>query len=198
MPPPDQVLRADAARNYERIVVAAERAFEEIGPAATLEEVARRAGVGVATVYRRFRNRDQLVRAVFARAFVAIELAAVETDDPWQDLLHFLHATVDVLAGRQAVLALAREVDSIDVRLLDRCEHLVGGLLRRARAAGVTRPELEPRDVAAVVVMALAVVRPDDVGGADRRRYLALLTDGLRPAPTALPPAATLPSRCRA
>ena len=59
-------LRLDAARNQERIVAAAAAAFAELGGDVTLDEVARRAGVGVATVYRRFRNRDQLVRAVVA------------------------------------------------------------------------------------------------------------------------------------
>ncbi|APU13246.1 MULTISPECIES: TetR/AcrR family transcriptional regulator [Actinoalloteichus] len=189
--PHEQVLRADAARNYERIVVAAGRAFEEAGPAVTLEEVARRAGVGVATVYRRFRSRDQLVRAVFTHLLTEVEPAAVETDDPWQDLVGFLHATVDVLAGREVILALAREADSIDVRVFDRCVRLISRLVQRAVAAGLVRPELEARDVAAVIVMILAVVHPDDVDGADRRRYLTLLTDGLRPAPTTLPPAST-------
>ena len=106
-----QGLRADAARNYERIVVAAGQAFEEAGSAVTLEEVARRAGVGVATVYRRFRNREQLVRAVFQHIVTTeIEPAmAVETDDPWHDLVTSLEATVEVLAGRKVVLAIARE-----------------------------------------------------------------------------------------
>jgi AcrR family transcriptional regulator len=187
-----QGLRADAARNYERIVVAAGRAFEEAGPAVTLEEVARRAGVGVATVYRRFRNRDQLVRAVFRHLVTEIEPAtAVETDDPWRDLVSSLEATVDVLAGRQVVLALARETDAVDVESLHRFVHLMDRPLRRAADAGLVRPELKPRDLAAVTVMALATVHPGDPDGADRRRYLALLIDGLRPSPTTLPPPST-------
>jgi AcrR family transcriptional regulator len=188
-----QGLRVDAARNYERIVVAAGQAFEEIGPAVTLEEVARRADVGVATVYRRFRNRDQLVRAVFDRILIVeIEPAtAVETDDPWRDLADALEATVDVFAGRQVLLALARETEALDVETFHRYVRSVGRPLHRAMAAGVVRPELEARDLAAVVVMALATVHPVDPNGADRRRYLALLLDGLRPAPTTLPPPST-------
>jgi hypothetical protein len=61
-------------------------------------------------------------------------------------------------------------------------------VLHRALAAGLVRPELVARDLAAVVVMALATVHDRDPVGADRRRYLALLLDGLRPAPTTLPP----------
>jgi AcrR family transcriptional regulator len=186
-------LRVDAARNYERIVVAADLAFEEAGPGVTLEEVARRAGVGIATVYRRFRNRDQLVRAVFEHVLTAeIEPSvAVQTDDPWLDLVGSLEATVEVLAGRQVILALARETDAVDVESLHRYVRSMERLLGRARDAGVVRPELEGRDLAAVVVMALATAHAGDPAGADRRRYLALLVDGLRPAPATLPPPST-------
>jgi AcrR family transcriptional regulator len=183
-------LRIDAARNHERILMAAGRAFEELGPSVSLEEVARRAGVGVATVYRRFRNRDQLVRAVFEHVFTTeIEpAAAVETDDPWRDLVRTLEATVDALAGRRVVLELAHEAAAIDVGTVDKYLRSMGRLLGRAAEAGLVRPELLARDLAAVVVMALATVHADDPAGADRRRYLALLVDGLRPAPGTLPP----------
>ncbi|GAA3041051.1 helix-turn-helix domain-containing protein [Streptosporangium longisporum] len=184
-------LRSDAARNHERIVVAAGHAFEEAGPEVTLEEVARRAGVGVATVYRRFRSRDQLVRAVFAHLLTTeIEPAvAVETGDPWRDLVGSLEATVGVLAGRRVILALARETDAVDVESVHRYVRSMDRLLRRAAAAGLVRPELQGRDLAAVVVMALATAHPGDPEGAGPRRYLALLVDGLRPAPAPLPPA---------
>lgn len=189
--PQGRPLRVDAARNYERIVAAAGRAFEEDGPAVSLEEVARRAGVGVATVYRRFRNRDQLVRAVFEYLVTTeIEPAiAAETDDPWHDLVGSLEATVEVLAARRVVLAPAQELDAIDVASLHGFVRPMERLLGRAARAGLVRPELQVRDLAAVVVMALATVHPEDPAGLDRRRYLALLADGLRPAPTVLPPA---------
>jgi AcrR family transcriptional regulator len=186
-------LRVDAARNYERIIVAAGQAFEENGPDVSLEEVARRAGVGVATLYRRFRTRDQLVRAVVDHVLTTeIEPAsAAETDDPWHDLVTCLQATVDVLAGRQVVSALARETNLTDPQLLHRYIAAMDRPLRRAAAAHLVRPELEGRDLAAVVVMALATIHPGDPRGADRRRYLALLVDGLRPAATTLPPPST-------
>lgn len=189
--PDGRGLRVDAARNYERIVVEAGRAFEEDGPAVSLEEVARRAGVGVATVYRRFRNRDQLVRAVFEHLITTevVPAAAVETGDPWRDLVGALEATVDVLAGRRVVLSLARDADAIDVESLHGYVESMRRLLGRAAAAGVVRPELQVRDLAAVVVMVLATVHASDPAGDDRRRYLALLADGLRPASTVLPAA---------
>lgn len=183
-------LRLDAARNQERIVSAAAAAFAELGADVTLEEVARRAGVGVATVYRRFRTRDQLVRAVTAHVLHAeIEpTAAVETDDPFADLAATLEASVAAVAAHREVVALAHAAGVMDVDLVDRYLHRLDRLLVRARAAGQVRPELEPRDVATAVVMVLATMRgPDAVGSGGWRRYLALLLDGMRPAPTALP-----------
>ncbi|WP_261560843.1 TetR/AcrR family transcriptional regulator, partial [Frankia tisae] len=149
---------------YERIIAAADQAFEDVGRAVTLEEVARRAGVGVATVYRRFRNRDQLLRAVFDH-LVSTEIVpqvARETDDPWRDLVGALDATVAALAGRQVILALARETDAFHVEGVHHYLESMERLLGRARDAGVVRPELERRDLSAVIVMALATVRPDD------------------------------------
>lgn len=190
-----QGLRGDAVRNYERIVVAAGRAFEEHGPAATLEDVAKRAGVGVATVYRRFRNRDQLVRAVFEHLLTTViePITMVESDDPWCDLTEALEATVELVARNQVALALAREIDAIDVNGLQRYVKAADRLVGRAIDAGVVRPDLMGRDLAAVIVMALATAHPDDPEGADRKRYLALLIDGLRPAPADLPPPSTSP-----
>jgi AcrR family transcriptional regulator len=191
-------LRLDAARNQERIVAAAAAAFAELGGDVTLDEVARRAGVGVATVYRRFRNRDHLVRAVVAHVLAAeIEpIAAVETDDPWRDLAATLEASVAAVAAHRDVVALAHAAGGIDVDVVDRYLHRLDRLLTRARAAGLVRPELEPRDVAVAVVMVLATIRRDvggngavktDAASGDWRRYLALLLDGMRPAPVPLP-----------
>lgn len=184
-------LRADAARNHRRIVEAAAEAFESDGPDVPLEEIARRAGLGVATLYRRFRTREQLVRAVLEEMF-ATEVgptADVDTGDPWNDLVGALARALDVIAGRKVVLALARETAAYDVDTVQRYGEALGRLLDRARDAGVVRPELTVRDLSAVLVMAMPIVRYGDPGGADRRRYLALLVDGLRPGHPALPPA---------
>lgn len=181
-------LRPDAARNQERIVAAAAAAFAELGADVTLDEVARRAGVGVATVYRRFRNRDQLVRAVVAHVLsTEVEpVAEIETDDPWRDLAATLEASVAAVAAHREVVALAHASGGIDVDVVDRYLQRLGRLLVRARAAGLVRAELEPRDVAMTVVMVLATVRDGDRAG-EWRRYLALLLDGMRPAAEPLP-----------
>ncbi|GAA3226300.1 TetR/AcrR family transcriptional regulator [Pseudonocardia petroleophila] len=185
-----RAMRVDAARNHERIVAAAGVAFEEVGPGVALDEVARRAGVGAATLYRRFRNRDQLVRAVVEHVLTTEISPATEvvTDDPWRDLVGMLEASVESFAAHRTVLRLAREVGAIDVDLVDGYLRSMERPLRRAADAGLVRPELLARDLAAVVVMALATVRDHDADPADVRRYLALLVDGLRPAPGVLPP----------
>ncbi|MDT7612659.1 MAG: hypothetical protein QOF00_106 [Pseudonocardiales bacterium] len=185
-----RALRMDAVRNHERIVVAAGVAFEELGASVALEEVARRAGVGVATLYRRFRNREQLVRAVVEHVFTTeIEpAAAVVTDEPWRDLVGTLEAVLESFTTHRVVLKLAHEAGAVDVDLVEGWFSSMDRVLHRALAAGLVRPELVARDLAAVVVMALATVHDRDPVGADRRRYLALLLDGLRPAPTTLPP----------
>ncbi|ELS51121.1 TetR/AcrR family transcriptional regulator [Streptomyces viridochromogenes] len=184
-------MRADAARNYERIVSAAVLAFEEIGPEVTLEQIATRAEVNVATVYRRFRARDQLVRAVLDHVLtLEVEpLTAVETDDPWRDLTGVLEAVVEVLARRRVIHSLAVDFEAFDVDSAHRFLSSMERLLRRAVDAGAARPELEARDLAAVITMNLATVHPADPNGTARRRFLALLIDGLRPSPTPLPPA---------
>jgi AcrR family transcriptional regulator len=187
-PAGERGLRLDAARNQERIVAAAAAAFAQLGADVTLEEVARRAGVGVATVYRRFRNRDQLVRAVVEHVLAAeIEPVAVaETADPWCDLAATLEATVSAVAAHRQVIRLAQAVGAIDVDMVDRYFGHLDRLLTRARAAGLVRPELEPRDLAAAVVMVLATARGGPEAG-DWHRYLALVLDGMRPSAGRLP-----------
>jgi AcrR family transcriptional regulator len=156
----------------------------------TLEEIAARANVSVMTVYRRFRARDQLVRAVFDHVLTA-ELEPIttrHTDDPWRDLQAVLEAITEILARRQVIISLTREFEAFASEGAHRFLHALEPVLQRAIDAGVARPELLPRDLTAIIAMNLTTVHPDDPSGADRKRYLALLLDGLRPAPTTLPP----------
>ena len=77
-----QGLRSDAARNHRRIVTAAAQAFEIDGPAVSLDEIANRAGVGVATLYRRFGTRDELIKAVAEHVFAEEIATAIVVDGP--------------------------------------------------------------------------------------------------------------------
>ncbi|MFI7148934.1 TetR/AcrR family transcriptional regulator [Nonomuraea sp. NPDC050022] len=198
---PEQRRRADALRNSDRIVRAAITALHESGTAVPLEEIARRAGVGIATVYRRFGDRDGVILACFETYFAEeiepVLQAARVAADPRQGLADALTAVVDTLSGHRALLSAAKEAGAFTIGIAERFMGPLGDVLTAARERGLVRDDLLVRDLAAIVVMALATtvhhgadsVRhgTDADDGADRRRYLALLLDGTRPSAVPLP-----------
>jgi AcrR family transcriptional regulator len=186
----DGGLRSDASRNYDRILDAAARAFEQHGATVSLDEIAARAGVGVATLYRRFRTREELIAAVAEHVFAAdVATAVVEGGrDPWADLVATLNATLAAYAAHPVLVELARESPVFDLSAKQDYIAAVERVLGRARDAGAIRPELTVRDVAAIMAMALTMVR--NRGRDEARRYLALLIDGIRPTGHRLPEAA--------
>ncbi|MCG7209816.1 MULTISPECIES: TetR/AcrR family transcriptional regulator [Streptomyces] len=188
--------RADALRNRERIVTAAREMFTEFGPDVPLDEIARRAGVGNATLYRNFPDRDALVRevvcSVMDRTSEAAELALAETGDAFEALERFVHTSAD-----ERVSALCPMVSSTfdknhpDLEAArERCERLIAQIMDRAKAAGQLRPDVGVGDVMIAVAQ---LSRPPAGTGClinDRfvHRHLQLLLDGLRaPARSALP-----------
>ncbi|MER6950870.1 TetR/AcrR family transcriptional regulator [Nonomuraea sp. NPDC000554] len=187
----EQRRRADALRNSDRIVRAAITALQESGTGVPLEEIARRAGVGIATVYRRFGDRDGVIRASFETYFVEeiepLVLAARDAADPRQGLAEALAAVVETLAAHRALLAAAREAGAFTVGIAERFVGPLGDVLAAAKARGLIRDDLLVRDLAAIVVMTLATVQMSAEDSTDHRRYLALLLDGTRPSDEPLP-----------
>ncbi|NGO41184.1 TetR/AcrR family transcriptional regulator [Streptomyces ureilyticus] len=188
--------RADALRNRERIVTAAREMFVEFGPDVPLDEIARRAGVGNATVYRNFPDRDALVRevvcSVMDRTSEAAERELAETGDAFEALSRFVHAAAD-----ERISALCPMVSStFDQHHPDleaarrRIEDLTERLMERARLAGQLRPDVGVGDVMIAVAQ---LSRPPAGTGClshDRfvHRHLQLFLDGLRaPARSELP-----------
>ncbi|MFY4719046.1 TetR/AcrR family transcriptional regulator [Streptomyces sp. LaBMicrA B280] len=188
--------RADALRNRERIVTAAREMFTEHGPDVPLDEIARRAGVGNATLYRNFPDRDALVRevvcSVMDRTAEAAEGALAETGDAFAALEHFVHACAD-----ERISALCPMVSSTFDRhhpdleaARERVESLVGEVMERAVTAGQLRPDVGVGDLMIAVAQ---LSRPPAGTGCpqgDRfvHRHLQLLLDGLRaPARSVLP-----------
>src|SRR6266542_643375 len=100
-------LRADARRNRERVLTAAREVFAEQGRDAQMDDVARRAMVGVGTVYRHFPTKEALIDAIAAEAFERLLTAAQEqlarTDDPWDSFVQTLWAGAEILAGDRAI-----------------------------------------------------------------------------------------------
>src|ERR1700686_3026253 len=98
-------MRADARRNYEKVLVAARDAFAEGGASTSLEEIARRAGVGIGTLYRNFPNRQTLLEAVYLDELHALCRTAEELRElpPWDALVSWLHRFVAYLSTKQAL-----------------------------------------------------------------------------------------------
>ncbi|MEU6183180.1 TetR/AcrR family transcriptional regulator [Streptomyces coeruleorubidus] len=188
--------RADALRNRERIVTAAREMFVEHGPEVPLDDIARRAGVGNATVYRNFPDRDALVRevvcSVLDRTVAAGELALAETGDAFEALERFVHTSAD-----ERISALCPMVSSTfdenhpDLEAArERVERILQEVMDRAKAAGQLRPDVGVGDVMVAVAQLSRPPAGTACFSADPfvHRHLQLFLDGLRaPARSALP-----------
>jgi AcrR family transcriptional regulator len=194
-PRPERALRADAERNRQRILEAAAEVFTERGLDATLDDVARHAGVGVGTVYRRFPDKASLADALFNErvdALVAMAERAREQPDAWTALVWFLENSTEMLAGnrglRQMLMFAAQDHDRV-VSARGRIRPAIDSLVKRAQADGQVRADLAATDIPIIEFMLAAVseytrhVRP-----ALWRRFLPLMLDALRPARDAATP----------
>jgi AcrR family transcriptional regulator len=187
-PAAERPLRRDAERNRQRILVAAARVFTERGLDATLDDVARAAGVGVGTVYRRFPDKEALVAALFRERIdnlVTVAENACAVADPWQAVVSFLEYAAAAMAGdtglRQLMMFGTYDRDQV-CYARDRMRPVLTRLVQRAQASGDLRGDFEATDLKMIAFMLAslaeytAAVTPDVW-----RRYLAMLIDGLRP-----------------
>ncbi|QHA05245.1 TetR family transcriptional regulator [Streptomyces broussonetiae] len=188
--------RADAVRNRERIVTAAREMFVEHGPHVPLDDIARRAGVGNATVYRNFPDREALVRevvcSVMDRTAEAAEVALAETGDAFAALERFVHASADErISALCPMISSAFDQNHPDLEASrERLERLVEEVMGRAAAAGQLRPDVGVGDVMIAVAQLSRPPAGSDCLHSDRfvHRLLQLFLDGLRaPARSALP-----------
>jgi AcrR family transcriptional regulator len=189
-PVPGRPLRADAQRNRERLLEAGRALFAARGLDVTMDEIAEHAGVGVGTAYRRFRNRDALVDALFEQRLLDyLELAedALAEPDPWEALARFLERSAAIQAADRGLHELltgdARTLARV-ARIREQILPLVERIVERARDAGAIRPDAAALDMPILSLMLGQVVDfSRDVEPELWRRYLALLLDGLRAAP---------------
>jgi len=186
----ERPLRRDAERNRRRILTAAADAFAEGGLAVTMDEVARRAGVGVGTVYRRFPDKELLIEALFEQRIdelVALAEVARDDADPFAGLVRFFETSLAVQAAdrglKDVVLGTARGAGRA-ARARERIGPIVDDLMARARDAGDVRSDLSASDLAVIQLMLGAVIDfTHDVAPDAWRRVLAIVLDGLRPRP---------------
>ena len=190
-------LRKDAERNRERILVAARELFAEQGLAVTLDDIARHAGVGVGTVYRRFPDKEQLIDALFEDrlgeiAAVANDAAGIE--DPWRALAHFLEGALELQAQDRALKELLLSTSTAHARIeLGRrqIQPIVEALLDRAQRAGAVREDFVVSDLLLLQhAVSEAAAYTHEVAPEAWRRVLVIALDGLRPdrrRPTQMP-----------
>jgi AcrR family transcriptional regulator len=181
-------LRADAERNRQRLLAAAKDLFRTRGLDVTLDDVARHAGVGTGTAYRRFANKDALIDALMADRIAEIGGIAeecLEEPDPWVGLTSFFERALALQAADRGL----KEVLFSTGRGRERSNHArrqmgppVTRLVKRAVEAGAVRADLATTDVPVInFMMTMVVDLGRDVEPELYRRYLAIVFDGLRP-----------------
>ncbi len=179
-------LRADAQRNRDKIVAAAREAFSELGLDAQMEDVARRAGVGVGTVYRHFPTKDALVRAMVvdkmeAMTAMAPEFLAEAETDGWAGFTGYVRACAETHIrdrGLTQVISTQPAESFVDVSIDTGLMKVSGQLLVAAQEAGVARRDLVATDVGLMMCGMSAVL--ESFGEAGGRRYLEMVLDGMR------------------
>ena len=182
--PAQRPKRADAARNYDKLLAAAREAFTADGAAASLEDIARRAEVGIGTLYRHFPTRQALLEAVYLDEVEAICHAADELDglEPWDALVAWLRSFADYATTKKALAGELMAYLDGDAAMFQQCRTSIvaagGPLLDAARRAGAVRSDAEFVDVIRMVG-GIATIPNAEPGQVDR--ILAVALDGLRP-----------------
>lgn len=191
-PPVDKPLRADARRNRQKVMAAAREAFREHGSEAQMDDVARRAEVGVGTVYRHFPTKEALFQALREDTFARIATrsrALLDRDDAWQALTDMLWDAGHELAGDRALVE-AMEADMPEAPCPGQTEmgEIGGELMRRAQAAGAMRPDAMIDDIPMLMCgIGAAAGRKQHACAASWQRHLAIVLDGLRARPDCTP-----------
>jgi AcrR family transcriptional regulator len=192
-------LRADARRNREQIIEAARTLFVRIGPDVPMDEIARAAGVGVGTLYRRFPDRDELIKAVnlddFTRLAALARRVEREEPDPAVALTSLLRSALELRLSitMTAVSARAHQAVRDSSSIAEHRDELIAvasRLLRRAQERGAIRPDIDIGDtiLALMLVSPLAPPVGNELAEMVFRRLFALIMDGLRAVPgSALP-----------
>jgi AcrR family transcriptional regulator len=187
--PTARVQRADARRNRESILAAARTAFAEAGVDAQMEDVARRAGVGVGTVYRHFPTKEALIGELLDQKFrLLLEGArlALDVEDPWEAFAGTLRRNAELMAADAAVQDALMRADagsafSYAGESREELKATFAIVIERAKAAGVVRPDFTIEDIPLLMCGLSSTMAAGAAGGRfDWRRHLELMLDGVR------------------
>jgi AcrR family transcriptional regulator len=186
---PPSALRADAARNRELIIAAAAAVFAERGLDAATAEIAHRAGVGEATLFRRFPTKDDLIDAIIEtrmEELAALADAAADAVDPAAALERFMQDLVKQFSRDKGFFEAAGERCMNDPRFQparERGMEAVGRLLKRAQDAGAVRADLSPSDISFLAGSAMYAMEVSKPGLREDlwKRYLRIILDGMKP-----------------
>jgi AcrR family transcriptional regulator len=181
-------LRADAERNRQRLMAAAKDLFRTRGLDVTLDDIARHAGVGTGTAYRRFPNKDALIDALMVDRIgemADIARECLDEPDPWLGLSGFFHRALALQAAdrglKEVLFSSGRGRERSD-QARQQIAPVVGRLVARAVQAGAVRSDMSTTDAALINFMLNTVVDfGRDVEPDLYKRYLAIVLDGLRP-----------------
>jgi AcrR family transcriptional regulator len=180
--------RADALRNHEKVLAAAREAFAEGGESTSLEEIARRAGVGIGTLYRNFPNRQALLEALYADEVAEVCRSAERLDgaDAWEDLNAWIERFIAYIGTKRALAAELLDYLDMDADLFRTCRvslYAAGEpLLQRAQAAGAVRPDVTIADVIQIVG---GIAKMPSATPAQVEHLVRIALDGLRYKPGA-------------
>ncbi|MGW2051781.1 TetR/AcrR family transcriptional regulator [Streptomyces sp. NPDC001858] len=187
-------MHTDAARNAQKIAHAAREVFAAAGPDAPLEAVARNAGVGIATLYRHFPTKEDLLKAALRQSVAeqlqpAIELA-LANGNPRDGLEIFLRATLSMVARERHILTAADRSGALTAEITEPYLESLTLLTRTAQDAGLVRADVVPDDMHKLMSMLMSLFWTTPSEDEDWSRYVTLLLDSLSPlGATPLPPA---------
>jgi len=186
--PPGKPIRADAQRNRARILAAAEAVFTERGPSASTEEVARRAGVAIGTVFRHFPTKNDLLAAILKELMQRLTddaNSAVADGDPATAFFAFFTRVVEQAAAKKTVIDLLAEagIDLDAAKPVQALRQAIGSLLAGAQQAGAVRDDIRLTEVMALLTATSQTALRAGWSPELQQRALAVIYAGLRPAP---------------
>ncbi|MBE1549983.1 AcrR family transcriptional regulator [Mycobacterium sp. OAS707] len=179
----ERPLRADAARNAERILRAAREVYSEVGPDAQIDAIARHAGVGERTIYRRFPTKGDLIGAALDQSIAEDLSPAIEkarrADNPLRGLAQLIEAAISLGAREHNLLTAALRAGSLSTDISAPLHEALAELAERGQEAGLVRADLVADDLPRMIAMLYTVLFTMDARSDGWRRYVALILDAI-------------------